>query len=192
MDDADARLREAEHRTKNTLQLISSIVMLQGRRAEAGTRDELKALQQRIAAVSLAHRHVRDERIELSALIRELATDIARGSDREDVSLDLELEAVTVPARHAAPIALWACEAIGNAVRHAFPAGRSGRVQVALHRAADGFELSVSDDGVGLAEPPKGFGTTILQLMAQQLKASFETRAQPSCRVVVTVPVEGP
>ena len=54
-----ARHREVEHRVKNTLQLISSIVLLQGRRAnDDGARQALRAVQQRVAAVSVAHRHV--------------------------------------------------------------------------------------------------------------------------------------
>jgi two-component sensor histidine kinase len=192
MDEAEgARLRETEHRVKNTLQLISSIVMLQSRRTpEPATQAALKAVLQRITAVSLAHRHIADERIELAALIRELAAELTRAIGREGVEVKLDLEPITVAARHAAPIALWANEALGNALNHGFPHGRPGRVLVTLRRTPEGLELAVSDDGVGLAEPAKGFGATLLQLMAQQLKGRLEITPQPGCRVAVTVPVE--
>jgi two-component sensor histidine kinase len=193
IEDAEALRREADHRTKNTLQLISSIVMLQGRRAtDPAAQAALKSVLQRITAVSLAHRHVHDEQVELSALVRELATDIARSNGREGLAVDLALEPVTVAARAAAPVALIVNEALSNALRHGFADGRPGRVEVALRPLDGGFELAVADDGVGLAGPAQGFGSTILQLMAQQLKGRLATTPQPGCRIAVTVPMEAP
>lgn len=193
MDESEpeAQRREAEHRVKNTLQLISSILMLQSRRAvEPAAQAALKAVLQRVSAVSLAHRHVDEERIELAALIRELATDLARSAGRDGIAVELDLEPVTVPARDGAPVALWVSEAIANALRHAYPDGREGRVQVRLGRTPGGYDLSVSDTGVGLADTPRGFGSTILQLMAQQLRGRFTAEPQPGCRIAVHVPME--
>jgi two-component sensor histidine kinase len=193
VDDGEALRREAEHRTKNTLQLISSIVMLQGRRtADPAAQAALKSVLQRIAAVSLAHRHVHAEQVELSALVRELAADITRANGRDGLSVELALEPVTVPARDGAPVALILNEALGNALHHGFGDGRPGRVDVALRRLENGFEISVTDDGVGLSATPNGFGSTIVQLMAQQLKGRLTTTPQPGCRIAVTVPMEAP
>ncbi|RAK64353.1 sensor histidine kinase [Phenylobacterium kunshanense] len=193
-----ARHRDVEHRVKNTLQLISSIVMLQGRRAtDDGARRALRGVQQRVAAVSVAHRHVDwiddSEKVQLAQLIREIVGDLAGSAGRDDVSIDLDLDAVTIAGRQAAPIALLVSEAVGNALRHAYPVGRSGRVRVALRRTTDGFDLSVSDDGVGMppGAPPSGFGLTVAQLMAQQLRGKLTTDAtQPGLRLSVSVPMD--
>lgn len=189
--------READHRVKNALQLISSLVMLQGRRAsEPAAREALKAVQQRVTAISAAHRHVsRDEgaeRVELSALLRELAADLAGSAGREGVRIELDLEAVEVPARDAAPLALIFTEALSNALRHAFPDGRDGAVHLALRRCDGQLRLLVADDGEGMPAPaPKGFGTTMIQLLAQQLHADLETApAQPGLRLSVSVPMD--
>lgn len=191
------RLRESEHRVKNTLQLISSIVLLQGRRtADESTRQALKAVLQRIAAISVAHRHVTwteaGETIELSALIREITGDLAHSAGREDLSIDLDLESLSIPGRQAAPVALAVSEAVGNALRHAFPDGRTGRIKVGLRRAPANFELSVSDDGVGTSDPQSvGFGQMVIQLMVQQLRGHLTVdTAQPGRRISVTVPME--
>ena len=193
-----ARHRDVEHRVKNTLQLISSIVMLQGRRAtDDGARRALRGVQQRVAAVSVAHRHVDwiddSEKVQLAQLIREIVGDLAGSAGRDDVAIDLDLDAVTIAGRQAAPIALLVSEAVGNALRHAYPVGRSGRVRVCLRRTADGFDLSVSDDGVGLppGAPPSGFGLTVAQLMAQQLRGKLTTdTTQPGLRLSVSVPMD--
>lgn len=193
-----ARAREVEHRVKNTLQLISSIVLLQGRRAaDEGAKAALRAVQQRVAAVSVSHRHVdwdEDcEHVEVAALVREIVGDLAGSAGREGVAIDLDLETVSIPGRQAAPVALLVSEAVGNALRHAYPEGRSGRVRVGLRRTSEGFELSVADDGVGIAAgtPPTGFGLTVAQLMAQQLRGRLTTDvAQPGVRLSVVVPMD--
>lgn len=192
------RSREAEHRVKNTLQLISSIVMLQGRRmTDEASRQALRAVQLRVAAVSVAHRHVTwsddAEEVELAGLVREIVGDLAGSAGREGVDIDLDLESVVIPGRHGAPIALLVSEAVSNALRHAYPEGRNGRVRVALRRTGDAFELTVADDGVGLGQDPSrtGFGLTVAQLMAQQLRGRLETSSgQPGVRISVSVPMD--
>lgn len=193
-----ARQRESEHRVKNTLQLISSIVLLQGRRAaDDAARQALKTVLQRVAAISVAHRHVtwRDEgeQVELAALTREIVGDLASSAGRSGVAIDLDLEPISIPGRQAAPMALLIEETVGNALRHAFPDGRSGRIQVRLRSRDGSLELSVSDDGVGYPSdgPSIGFGLTVVQLMAQQLRGKFTTLAvQPGLLHSVTVPME--
>lgn len=192
------RHREVEHRVKNTLQLISSIVLLQGRRAkDDSARQALKAVQQRVAAVSVAHRHVgwneHGEQVELAALVREIVNDLAGSAGREGVAIDLELEPVTIAGRQGAPVALLVAETVGNALRHAFPGERSGRIRVALRRMQDTFELSVSDDGIGMTDGMQaaGFGLNVVQLMTQQLRGKlFVDPTQPGLRLSVTVPMD--
>lgn len=189
--------READHRVKNTLQLISSLVLLHGRRTtDEGAKRALTAVQRRVTAVSVAHRHVVRtagvEQVELAALVRELTGDLASAAGREGIEIAMDLQPVTVPAREAAPLALILNEALGNALAHAFPDGRPGHVALTLHRADGAYELSVVDDGVGApADSGGGFGRTILQLLTQQLRGALETTpAQPGLRVAVRVPMD--
>lgn len=192
------RAREVEHRVKNTLQLISSIVLLQGRRAsDDGARQALKAVQQRVAAVSVAHRHVAwsedAEQVEVAALVREIVGDLAGSAGREGVDIDLDLDSVTIPGRQAAPVALLVSELVGNALRHGYPDNRRGRIQVAVRRTAAGFDLTVCDDGAGMPPdaPKTGFGLTVVQLMTQQLRGRLDTAAaQPGLRLSVSVPMD--
>jgi two-component sensor histidine kinase len=198
VDELGALQRESDHRVKNTLQLISSIVMLQSRRSpDDGARLALKAVLQRVTAVSVAQRHVARvkgvEHVDVSTLVRELVGDLAGAAGREGIRVELELEAMAAAARHGAPIALWLSEALGNALRHAFPEGREGCVKVCLRRTPDGVELSVIDDGVGLpgGAAPSGFGMTIIQLLAQQLRGRLDIApAQPGLRIAVVMPMD--
>jgi two-component sensor histidine kinase len=102
----------------------------------------------------------------------------------------LALDEVSIPSSSAAPFALVVNELLGNALKHAFPAGRAGRVTVSLADQGSALMLTVEDDGVGMAGPPDGFGSTILKLLCQQLHAELRsTQVHPGTQVTVRVPL---
>jgi len=193
-----ALLHEVDHRVKNNLQLISSLLLLQSRRIEdEGARLALRGMLERVSAIATVHRrlfHSDDiERFDVAEFVRDLAGDVAGTAGRDGVQIRLDLEPVAVPASQAAPMALVVNELLGNAVKHAFPGERTGVVLISIHRHAGHFDLAIADDGVGMdadAKPSPGFGSTIVQLLCQQLRAKLRVEdAQPGVRAVVTLPV---
>ncbi|MDB5450830.1 MAG: lovK [Phenylobacterium sp.] len=192
-------LHEVDHRVKNNLQLISSLLLLQSRRTEdERTRLALRSMLERVSAVATVHRRLFQsddlEHFDVAEFLRDLTSDLAASAGRDDICIRLDLEHVAVPAAQAAPLALVANELICNALKHAFPAGREGRIEVSTRQVEDRFLMTIEDDGVGLpAGRPVGFGTTIVQLLSQQLRGRLEiTDTQPGVKVVVTVPVSTP
>ncbi len=189
--------REAEHRARNALQLISSLVLLQGRHSpDAAAGPAMASLLKRVAAVSAAHRHtawIEDhDQVDVAALIREMVGELAKSAGRDGVTIELDLEPIIAPGRLAAPVALLISETMSNALGHAFPKGRTGRIQVALRQRADDVELSVTDDGAGLASSPPatGFGLTVVKVMVQQVRGQLEmTALHPGFRISVTAPL---
>lgn len=190
-----ALLHEIDHRVKNNLQLIASLLVLQCRRVDdPGTRAALRSMLERVNAVATVHRRLfRSEDLEsfdVAEFLRDLTTDLVASLGREGVSLRLDLEPVAVPAAQAAPLALVVSEVIANALKHAFPNGRSGVVEVALRRQPGRFELIVADDGVGGFDGTPGFGATIIELLSKQLRAQLSIEpTQPGRRVAVSVPL---
>lgn len=189
-------LHEVDHRVKNNLQLIASLLQLQARRTpDEATRSAVRGILERVNAIGAVHRRLFQggdvQRFDLAEFVRDLAGDLAAGARRDDIRLALDLEAVAVPASQAAPLALIVNELISNALKHAFP-GRPGTVQVSIRRTPEGFALTVADDGLGLPEAgAKGFGSTIVQLLCQQVKAKLAYEdAAPGTRVVVAMPLE--
>ena len=92
------------------------------------------------------------------------------------------------------PLGLIAGEALTNALKHAFPEGRDGRVRLVLRAAGGGLmRLCVEDDGVGmLAERREGsLGLRLIEMFARQIKgrAAMENRTGGEGTVVtVTFP----
>ena len=188
------QLRELDHRIKNDLQLIASLFMLQMRRATPGPeRDLVRGALDRVNGVLAVHRRINPGqdmgRMDAAALVREVVEEAFGAARREDVRPEFDLAPLTVPSRQAAPLALIAGELLRNALRHAFP-DRGGQMAVRLAGQDGTVELSVTDDGVGRgAEEAGGFGTTLVGLLAQQLRGEFGREdAAPGVRAFVRFP----
>jgi len=193
-DEQRALLREVDHRVKNNLQLIASMILLQSRRAaDPAAHQALKTVLERVTAVATVHRRLFQDdplNFDVADFLRDLTSDMAGGAGRDDLQIALELDRVIIPASSAAAFALVANELIGNALKHAFPPGRAGRVAVSLADRGDACVFSVTDDGVGVADSPPGFGSTIVKLLCQQLRAELlVSDAGPGLRASVTLPV---
>jgi two-component sensor histidine kinase len=196
--DPEALLREIDHRVKNNLQLISSVIQLQSRRTgDPAARQALKAVLQRVSAIAAVHRRIyrADDRevLDLAQMIRDLVADLAAAAGRDGIALQMALDTVIIEAAKGGPLGLLTSELVGNALQHAFPDGRIGVVSVTLRRTAVGFVLAVADNGVGVADPaavPRGFGLDMAQMLALQLRAKLETvDSQPGLRTTLTVPL---
>jgi PAS domain S-box-containing protein len=194
---ATALLHEVDHRVKNNLQLIASLLLLQSRRVEDETaRMALRGMLERVSAIATVHRRLFQsediERFDVAQFVRDLTADLMAASGRPEIQMRLDLERVDVPAAQAAPAALVINELVGNALRHAFPEGRSGVIDVNIRRRDTGFEVAICDDGVGLPgreENLRGFGLTIAHLLSRQLRASLQFEdSQPGVRAFVTLP----
>jgi len=198
-----ALLHEVDHRVKNNLQLISSLLLLQTRRVtDPGVKNSLRGMLERVSAIATVHRRLFQsddvERFDVSAFVRDLVSDMVGATRRDDITVRLDLERIDVAASKAAPLALVISELFSNALRHGFPPetmeGRTGEVFVGITRQDADFRIEITDTGVGVENSASsgGFGLTIVQLLCQQLKARCQTTpADPGTRVVVYLPVNG-
>jgi two-component sensor histidine kinase len=103
-----------------------------------------------------------------------------------------------VPASTAASLALLIGELITNALRHAFPDGRRGRVSITICKSDSELRIEIADNGVGMggsdggtAGEINGFGLTIVELLGRQLQARITREdARPGVRMRVALPLE--
>lgn len=182
-------LQEINHRTKNNMQLIIS--MLSMRAAECG--DErvdsiVEDMNGRIASIALVHEKLYESRdlsrIDLAGYVEDLVMEIRNAylSYCPGVSMLIEAEkGIVATIDTAVPCGLALNELIVNSILHAFPSKLEGKVNVRLSRdEAGGIILSVADDGVGF---PPGFDfrkdgktgiRTILALIESQLRGAIE------------------
>ncbi len=165
-----------DERVQQHLQALSSLLHLEAyATADAGAVRALRSTQQRLRAVADLHRLLaglgagEPPRLQTFAesLVERLR--LAAGISAEQVAVDLDLP-MTVDEAVLLPLALILHEALANALLHAFPGGRSGRVGVLLIRRPEGGELRVLDDGAGQpASWQSGQGIRVIQCLAAQM-----------------------
>ncbi len=193
-----ALLHEVDHRVKNNLQMVSSLILLQTRAiTDEGTRRSLKEMLTRIEALGTVHRRLYQSddvtRFDVGAFVRDLVTDLAGVSVRERITLAFDLATVEIPAEHAAPLALVVNEVVTNALKHAFPDTRRGTLSTGVARVGDGLRIVVADDGVGedvTGLSATSFGTSLVRTLSRQLRAVVTwSNNEPGTRVVIDLPI---
>ena len=193
LNEANARnaalLHEVDHRVKNNLQLIASLLVLQSRREDdPAVREALATILGRVNAVAVVHRRLFQDNplsFDVAAFLRDLVEDRGGGQ----VVLRIDAEDAAVPTASAAPFAAAGNELLTNAVKHAFADG-AGSIQVTLAKENGRLRIGIADDGVGLpVNHVDGFGLGIVRLLCRQLKAEFEmSSAYPGVHAVLTLP----
>jgi PAS domain S-box-containing protein len=197
----DMLVREINHRVKNSLQMVSSLLSLQRDKiADPQVRDLLSEAQNRVVIVGRIHQHLYQnggDRIDLGHYLAELCRDIVYSSSSlPDPDMPLvHSDPVEVAMDIAIPLGLLVNELVVNCLKYAYPDGR-GLIEVRLNRHVGGVELIVSDHGVGLPsgfDPDKsaGLGSRLILSLATQLGGSVEIQdARPGTRIRVAVPFE--
>lgn len=193
-----ALLQEIDHRVKNNLQVISSLMLLKARRVSDGeARETLEGMAERIGALSIAHRLLFiDEdttHFALTEFVAELLFEIDAGMADDRIRIETEIEPIRLPASMAAPLALMLHELLSNALRHAFPGGQTGLVWLSAKRLGIGMEIEIRDDGVGIdpAETNEaGFGRNLVEMVGRQLRGSVTwTDTGAGTRVDIAIPI---
>lgn len=190
-------LREIYHRVKNNLQVVGSLLNMQAHEIkDEATRALFEESADRIRAMVLVHEQLyRSEdlaSIAFDTFLDKLITHLAQQFFAAGIVIERRLATIVLGLETAIPCGLIINELVTNAFKHAFPAGRNGRVVVELWEDDDKrIGLAVTDDGVGL---PDGFslqrGKTLgAQLMAglvNQIEGDLRVRPGPGTRIELT------
>lgn len=197
-EERDVLLRELQHRVKNNLQLITSLIRLEASQAahydDAG--ESLDRLAGRVGALALLYRTLSEDgggnSVDLGVYLSQIASAVMNAHAVEGIRLDLKVDTWPVSINVAMPTGLVVNEVLTNALKHAF-VGRAGGT-LTLHSLvdADGCRVTISDDGVGLPEgvtwPTSGrLGGLIVQSMRQNAGASLNVTSSPQTGLCVTI-----
>jgi PAS domain S-box-containing protein len=177
-------LQELTHRIKNSLQIIVSMVSLEARNQKSGEgKAALERVSHRIAALGRLYSMLGetnsveevDAAIYLDALCRDLIESVQK-ENGTSIALKTDIESEPLPVDRAISLGLIVNELVTNAIKYAFPNGKSGTVAVTLRRTPGELRLTVSDDGKG-ADPQRadfGLGGRLVDTFARQLGGQVE------------------
>lgn len=191
-------LREADHRIKNSLQIVSSGLGLQARR-ETNTvaRAALQTAAARINAVARIH-----DALQLSQSTGEM--DLGRtveimcqsldelGGPESGVRIVAQVQPVMTSMEIAQPVVIAINELVINALRHAFPDERNGEVVVEVSQIGVDLHVSVADNGIGL--PPayqdgKGYGISLVRMLTSKLGGALNVECGSGSRFTLSAPL---
>lgn len=175
-------IKEIHHRVKNNLQVLSSLLHLQSRQITDETAlDAVREGQNRVDAMGLIHQklYMGDNlaSVDMGEYLEGLGQGLLAsfGFEERQVALRYTVADLHLDVDTAIPLGLIINELISNALKYAFPKGKTGAIEVALWRDERGkLCLKVSDNGVGSNAAPDpqystAFGTKLVQLLSKKL-----------------------
>jgi predicted ATPase/two-component sensor histidine kinase len=199
VEEKEALLREVHHRVKNNLQLISSFLNLQAARIDDPAVAELFAdSRNRVRSMALVHENLYRagdfSRIPMADHIRSLCAQLSRAYNpvSQHTELVIQVSDLYLEMDRAVTCGLIINELVSNALKHAFPDARAGRVSVDL-KPLDGerLVLVVSDDGVGLPseldfERAESVGLQLVHDLTEQLHGTVVVRRDMGTTFTIT------
>ena len=198
-------MREIHHRVKNNLQIVASLLNLQASRIRVPeARAEFASARDRVRALATLHRHLymhgEVHTIDMPGFLTELCNQLFQAMGEvpgRRIKLTIEASPLQMSSDQAVPLSLIVTETVSNAVKYAFPNGRTGQVIVRLTADDDHADLVVEDDGVGIpagrtdteSGPRDGIGITLIRGFARQLGATLTVHEGSGTRYALTVPL---
>lgn len=152
-----ALFQELQHRVKNSLAMVSSLLSLDEQRlVDEASKEVMRQAQRRLQTMAVIYEQLyRSGALDTVDLGKHAADLVdllldANSEDSQRIHVELRLESLTLDLKRAIPLGLIVNELLTNSFKHAFPGKRVGRILVELKRFDDHAILRIEDDGVGM------------------------------------------
>jgi two-component sensor histidine kinase len=193
-----------QHRVKNNLNVIKSLIYLQaGRSTDEAFKRESRILIDRIFSISLVQEllYARNglDSIDLKEYLESLVRNVVSGFGSVGLRLELRIDAEPgASIDMAVPLGLIVNEVLTNTLKHAFAAGRSSasggepRIEVEFKVNSGACLLTISDNGPGFdpaaVSASSGLGIKLIETLSSQLGAEFGYSFDPGTRFELSFP----
>jgi chemotaxis family two-component system sensor kinase Cph1 len=198
----DFLLREVDHRVRNSLALISSMLQLQARSTpDLNVREQFLEASRRVVTVGHVHQRLYQtgelRSLDFGDYLRALTADLSASAGGDaNRRLVLETTPVTLGADIVIPLGLIVNELVTNAFKHGGKSERPLTVNVSFAQDAAAMRLVVEDDGDGLPQDfdprlSKGLGMRLVNGLIGQLNARLEHGGgDKGARFAIVIPVK--
>jgi PAS domain S-box-containing protein len=201
VDQIATLMKELQHRVKNNLNVVSGLLDLEANGvADAKARAVFMDARNRIQSMSAIYErlYLSDDlaTVEVGPYLADLARSIFAAYRLGDGRVRLEIAAgnVKLGTKKVVPIGLIVNELISNALKYAFPDGRSGTLTVGFAVGNGRAVLDVADDGVGFPagvdpETAGSLGLVLVRMLAEELGAELAFAGPPGSSVRIAFPL---
>ncbi|MBS1301082.1 histidine kinase dimerization/phosphoacceptor domain -containing protein [Loktanella sp. SALINAS62] len=187
--------QEMDHRVKNSLQTVQSLIRLYGSKVTDPVATEaFAAVDRRLTAVVALHRELHQSsavaRVRMQPFMAGILSHL-RQTCPDSITIKSQVADFELASAEATAVAVVVSECVANAVKHAFPDQRDGVIDVTLQYCPDGrVEMRCADNGIGsdTANSPiemlTSLGQRIMEASAQQIAAKLDRKSGPDGYVV--------
>ena len=195
LDRKNLILQEVNHRIKNNLQILSSILNMQiDEIDDLHSIDKLNDCVSRIKTIALLHEKLNSsnnyEKIDLNDFIISIIVDLYStfNVSYERIKFKLEVEHVFIDTELAIPCGLILNELITNSFKYAFPDERSGHIFISFKKD-NGYMLMIKDDGIGMnGSSQSSLGLSIIKSLTEQINGKITTRNVDGVETIISFP----
>lgn len=189
LEEQKVLLAEVNHRVKNNLAIIISLLNMQRNISQnEETKESLLDIHDRVMSMALVHekmyKNKNQNTIELESYITDLVAEIRNSIDvNRNINYTLNIDSINLNVTTIIPLGLILNELITNAMKHAFKENKTPKILISVKRIqVNNFELIVHDNGVGTTKEKlnakNGLGVELIQSLCEQIdgKCTFEIK----------------
>jgi sensor domain CHASE-containing protein/two-component sensor histidine kinase len=192
-DKADKmRKKEINHRIKNNLQIVSSLLALQAEKfSDKKVVEAFKESENRILSMSLIHQELYEsgklDTIDFSSYLHKLIADLLMSCNSEirEIKVNIDVSSVFLWVDTAVSLGIIVNELFTNSVKYAFPAGTDGEICISLTRENfwkdEIYKFVFADNGIGFPEGinfrnPDTLGLQLINALVDQINGYIEVK----------------
>ena len=190
-------VKEIHHRVKNNLNVITSLLNTQARRlTDKKAKEAFKDSVSRVYSMSQVHNQLYQSKdlanVNIKQYIKSMSnrTFISYRLNR-NVTMDVDVDEIKLSIDNSIPIGLLLNEMLSNALKHAFPKNRAGKICVSLKKQKDNeCELIVQDDGVGIGkeanfDSTQSLGLPLIKILTDQMEGTMKVIRKKGTKFVI-------
>jgi PAS domain S-box-containing protein len=189
-------LKETNHRIKNNLQILYSLLSLESQQSgDQNVRTILQDCKNRVHVIILLHQKLfeSNDGLNFPDYVRDVAQMISNsyGNHQRNINLQVDVEPLSFHPDKFIPAGLIITELLSNAFKHAFPDQDGGEIHVSFHSEGNDYVLTISDGGIGFtgdATEGHRMGLKLVSTFVKQLKGDLKIDGHSGTKVTIRFP----
>jgi PAS domain S-box-containing protein len=198
----ETMLKEIHHRVKNNLQVISSLLNMQSSHLQdEKAKEALQASMARVRTMAMIHTQLYQSqdlaRVDFGLFIRDLISNISQSYGRAVSPVEIHVDAgeISLGIDNSIPCGLILNELVSNALKHAFPEGEEGEINIRMRSEDKRVTLTVQDNGIGFPGSIdltnlKSLGLELVNLLVGQINGKIDMRVDGGTTWTITFPLK--
>lgn len=196
LKEKDILLREIHHRVKNNLQLVSSLLTLQGRSIDdSAAQQAINEGKNRVRSMALIHQDLYNKEnlmgIGVKQYLEKLTIELFQTYriDQDRIKLFKEIQNIELDVDTMVPLGLIINELITNSLKYAFSEDKTGMISVKLQEVDSKLQLSIKDNGIGYSQSnvrENSFGSTLISALTEQLGGEMVINSDDGTETIIT------